>query len=76
LHASAAFADRERPEDRFLQRAALKAKIEHIVYIVKENRTFDHYFGRYPGADGATKGKISTGETVKLRRAPDRMPAT
>jgi phospholipase C len=47
--------------------------IEHVVFIIKENRTFDHYFGRYPGADGATKGKLSTGETVPLTQAPDVM---
>jgi phospholipase C len=27
-------------------------KIEHIVVIMQENRSFDHYFGTYPGADG------------------------
>ncbi|MBA3431286.1 MAG: hypothetical protein H0U16_07380 [Actinobacteria bacterium] len=45
--------------------------IKHVVFIVKENRTFDNYFGRYPGADGATSGKTSTGETVKLSIATD-----
>ncbi|HEU4488289.1 MAG TPA: alkaline phosphatase family protein, partial [Actinomycetota bacterium] len=47
--------------------------IEHVVFIIKENRTFDHYFGRYPGADGATRGKLSTGKTVPLTDAPDVM---
>jgi phospholipase C len=47
--------------------------IEHVVFIIKENRTFDHYFGRYPGADGATTGELSTGETVPLAQAPDVM---
>ena len=27
-------------------------KIEHVVIIMQENRSFDHYFGTYPGADG------------------------
>src|SRR5438309_1513836 len=27
-------------------------KIQHVVIIMQENRTFDHYFGTYPGADG------------------------
>jgi phospholipase C len=27
-------------------------KIEHAVFIVQENRSFDEYFGMYPGADG------------------------
>ncbi len=26
--------------------------IEHIVILYEENRTFDHYFGTYPGANG------------------------
>jgi phospholipase C len=47
--------------------------IKHVVFIVKENRTFDHYFGRYPGADGATTGVTSTGERVPLTPAPDWM---
>jgi len=27
-------------------------KLDHLVFIVMENRSFDHYFGTYPGADG------------------------
>lgn len=27
-------------------------RIKHIVIIVQENRSFDHYFGTFPGADG------------------------
>ncbi|MDQ1467552.1 MAG: Phosphoesterase family, partial [Actinomycetota bacterium] len=27
-------------------------KIEHVVIIDQENRSFDEYFGMYPGADG------------------------
>jgi phospholipase C len=27
-------------------------KISHIVFIMQENRSFDNYFGAYPGADG------------------------
>src|SRR5258708_29421956 len=29
-----------------------RLKINHIVIIMQENRSFDHYFGTYPGADG------------------------
>jgi phospholipase C len=32
--------------------AAARSKIEHVIVIMQENRTFDHYFGTYPGADG------------------------
>src|SRR5579875_2116864 len=27
-------------------------KIKHVVVIMQENRSFDSYFGTYPGADG------------------------
>jgi phospholipase C len=27
-------------------------KIKHVVFILQENRSFDSYFGTYPGADG------------------------
>ena len=27
-------------------------KLHHIIIIVQENRSFDNYFGTYPGADG------------------------
>ena len=50
------------------------AKINHIVFLIKENRTFDAYFGTFPGADGATSGKTSTGEIVKLGHTPDSTP--
>ncbi len=31
-------------------------KIEHVVVIMQENRSFDTYFGTYPGADGIPAG--------------------
>jgi phospholipase C len=31
---------------------AAREKIKHIVIIMQENRSFDSYFGTYPGADG------------------------
>jgi phospholipase C len=30
--------------------------IKHVVVIMQENRSFDSYFGTYPGADGIPKG--------------------
>src|SRR5262244_3871916 len=27
-------------------------KIQHVIVIMQENRSFDHYFGTYPGAEG------------------------
>jgi phospholipase C len=48
--------------------------IEHIVFIVKENRTFDNYFGTFQGADGQRFGTLSTGAVVQLGHTPDRTP--
>jgi phospholipase C len=28
------------------------SKLKHLIFIVQENRSFDSYFGTYPGADG------------------------
>ena len=46
-------------------------KIQHIVFIIKENRTFDNYFGSYPGAMGATSGMYSTQQLLPLEHEPD-----
>jgi phospholipase C len=29
-----------------------KANLKHLIFIVQENRSFDHYFGTFPGAEG------------------------
>jgi phospholipase C len=31
-------------------------KIQHVIILTQENRSFDSYFGTYPGADGIPKG--------------------
>lgn len=45
--------------------------IQHIVFIVKENRSFDNYFGTFPGANGATTGATSIGQTIPLGHLSD-----
>ncbi len=47
--------------------------IKHVVFIIKENRTFDNLFGRFPGADGATTG-LDQGRVRPLTQSPDRLP--
>ncbi|HEX4014865.1 MAG TPA: alkaline phosphatase family protein [Candidatus Cybelea sp.] len=42
-------------------------KIEHVVYIVQENRSFDDMFQGYPGADTVSSGKTSTGKKIALQ---------
>jgi phospholipase C len=51
-----------------------RRRIEHIVFVVKENRTFDHMYGTFPGADGATEGETCDGDVVPLHRAVDKEP--
>jgi phospholipase C len=50
-------------------------QIQHIVFLVKENRSFDSYFGTFPGADGATTATLSTGQVIPLGHLPDAVPA-
>ena len=47
--------------------------IRHIIFIVKENRSFDNYFGQYPGAHGAATGTLSTGQVIPLEHTPDQV---
>ncbi|CAN5700254.1 alkaline phosphatase family protein [soil metagenome] len=47
--------------------------IKHVVFLIKENRSYDHLFGRYPRGDGVTEGRLSDGSTMKLRGAADRL---
>jgi phospholipase C len=41
--------------------------IKHVVIVVQENHSFDNLFATFPGADGATKGMMSNGKTIKLK---------
>lgn len=45
--------------------------IQNVVVIVKENHSFDNYFGLFPGANGASTGKTKTG-TVPLTIMSDK----
>jgi len=45
--------------------------IEHTVFIINENHTFDNYFGTFPGADGASSGLLSSGQWIRLSLMPD-----
>ncbi len=47
-------------------------KIEHVVFIVKENRSFDEYFGTFPGANGTTTATLHTGQVITLGHTPDK----
>jgi phospholipase C len=54
------------------------SNIKHVVFLVKENRSFDNMFGHWNDnglnhtfADAATSGKISTGQVLPLQDLPD-----
>jgi len=47
--------------------------IQHIVFIIKENRSFNSYFATFPGVTGALSGPVSNGTTVTLTHLPDRI---
>jgi phospholipase C len=47
--------------------------IKHVVVIVKENHTFDNYFGSFPGADGISSITLASG-TITPPHAPDKTP--
>ncbi len=47
--------------------------IKHVIVVVKENHTFDNYFGSFPGADGNAQIVTPHG-TITPPHAPDRTP--
>jgi phospholipase C len=52
--------------------------IQHIVYILQENHSFDNVLGAFcvqtARCDGATSGRLSTGSTIPLATATDVIP--
>jgi phospholipase C len=64
------------PDGAESQLALARSHIKHVVFLIKENRSFDTLFGGFPGADGPpgrvpalrTDGSV---EMVRLRPAHD-----
>jgi phospholipase C len=50
------------------------SQIRHVVYIIKENRSFDSFYGTFPGANGASTAVISSGQTITLGHQGDQIP--
>jgi phospholipase C len=46
--------------------------IKHVVFVIKENRTFDNMFGMFPDANGVSVG-LDQGEPRTLTAAVDRL---
>ena len=47
--------------------ARAAGKIQHVVIVIQENRSFDDLFQGYPGANTSSTGVVSTGQTVSLQ---------
>jgi phospholipase C len=54
-----------------LPACSVPGSIQHVVFLIKENRTFDNYFGKFPGANGSTTALDSAGNVVPLAQASD-----
>lgn len=46
--------------------SAATTPIEHVIVMIQENRSFDNFFATFPGADGATHGRLHDGTIVPL----------
>jgi len=53
---------------------AASCPIKHVVFIIKENHSFDNLFAGFPHADGTTYALEGSRE-VPLTKAPDHLPA-
>ncbi len=56
------------------------SKIQHVIWIIQENHSFDNYFGTYPGADGFPPGtclpdKPGSKRCIAPFHMPDGAPA-
>jgi len=40
--------------------------IKHVIVMIQENRSFDNFFARFPGADGTKTGEMKVGSGDKL----------
>ena len=60
------------PEDKYGllvgRHASGISKIQHVVIIIQENRSFDNLFQGFPGADTQSYGYLSNGNKVNLGR--------
>lgn len=45
-------------------------KIDHVVILVQENRSFNNLFSGYPGAKSAAEGRLPDGRRIRLSEVP------
>jgi phospholipase C len=63
----------DRPERVDAAAFATRWPIKHVVFLIKENRTFDNMFGTFPGANGTSIG-LDHGEPRRIEHGPDTLP--
>jgi phospholipase C len=66
-----------RPERTDASAYETRWPIKHVVFVIKENRTTDHLFGRFPGVNGVTEGFDGDRRrplTPPLDRLPEDIP--
>lgn len=56
------------PQSASVAASDTTTKIKHVVILIQENRTFDNFFGTFPRADGATRGRLHDGTMVRLAK--------
>jgi phospholipase C len=54
------------PQSAAALASATTTPIKHVVLLIQENRSFDNFFATFPGADGATHGRLHDGTVVPL----------
>jgi phospholipase C len=69
-----AFGARASGTDARAQGRHTATPIQHVIFIIQENRSFDNLFQGYPGADTASSGQDSNGHTIKLAPIPLEAP--
>jgi phospholipase C len=55
-----------------LPAAPAQTPITHVVFLIKENRTYDNLFALFPGGAGTTTGVTKSGVRIPLRPLPDK----
>jgi phospholipase C len=50
-----------------LHKPGPSSPIQHVVFVIQENRSFDNLFQGYPGANTSPTGTTSTGQVVTLQ---------
>jgi phospholipase C len=60
------------PDRTPIAAAASTTPIKHVIFLVKENRTYDNLYGLFPGGDGTGYGVLADGSTTPLRPLPDK----